>query len=165
MPDLRSLHIRAPCFGVPGLKPPGGDLADLVLPAPGVLVGDGGQPRLLDRLRELLQWAKRYGDVAVARRINTVRRGVVPASDMRTRAHARRPVRGVEPSGERFRLQVKRGLHEARIDPAALAGALAPQQRGQNSHGEQRGAVVVDRGYPDRPRPGCGLAGNSHEPE
>src|SRR5882724_1592628 len=118
VPDLRSLHTRAPVFGALGLQPRGDDLADLVLPAPGVLVGEGGQPRLLDRLRELLHWAKRYGDVAVARRINAVRGRIVPARDVRTRAHARRPVRGVEPSGERYRLQVKRGLHEARVDPA-----------------------------------------------
>src|SRR5262249_4040797 len=82
--------------------------------------------------------AKRPGEVPVARGINAVRGGVVPAGDMLARAHARRPARRIEPGHQRFRLTVECGLHEARVDATALAGALAAHQRGKDSHREQR---------------------------
>ncbi len=101
--------------------------------------------------------------MAIARRIDAVRGRVVPACHVAGRVYACRPSRGVEPSRERFRLQVEGCLHQICLHPAALACSLPAHQRGKNAHGEQRCAMMIDHGYPDRPRR-C-VAGDGHDSE
>ena len=50
VPDLLRLHARDPFGGGRVLQASRDQLADLVLPRPGVLLGEGREPRLADRL-------------------------------------------------------------------------------------------------------------------
>ena len=59
-------------------------------------------------------------------------------------------------------LQIKRRLHQACVDAAALTGAFPPKERRENAHGEQRRSVMIDGRDADRPRPSILIAGNRH---
>src|SRR5437588_11712691 len=103
--------------------------------------------------------------MAVARGVDPIRSRVVPPPEVAARALARRPLGSVEPGRERFGLEIECRLQQARIDAAALAGALAPHQGCKNSHSEERCTMVVDDRYADRARSGLRLPGDRHQPE
>ena len=103
--------------------------------------------------------------MAVARGVDPIGSRVVPSPEVAARALARRPLGSIEPGRERFRLEVERRLQQARIDAAALAGALAAHQGCENSHSEERRTMVVDDRYANRARSGLRLPRYRHQPE
>src|ERR1700738_1765840 len=103
--------------------------------------------------------------MAGARGVDPIGSGVVPPPEVAARALARRPLGSIEPGRERFRLEVERRLQQARIDAAALAGALAAHQGRENSHSEERRTMVVDDRYANRARSGLRLPRYRHQPE
>src|SRR6516164_3586625 len=58
VPDLRLLHAPAPFVAGFRLQPRRDEFADLVLPGPGVVLGERGQPRLIEDLGERRQRAQ-----------------------------------------------------------------------------------------------------------
>src|SRR5262249_56735842 len=111
------------------------------------------EPRLLERLRERAQGTKGKGEMAVARRVNAIRRGIIPAAEMATGRDGRWALAGIEPADQRLRLQIERGLHQARLDTAALAGALAAKQRRNDADRQQGRAVMTDCRHAHRAPP------------
>src|ERR1700730_10940709 len=103
--------------------------------------------------------------MAVARGVDPIGSRVVPPPEMAARALARRPLGSIEPGRERLGLKVECRLQQARVDAAPLAGALAPHQRCENAHSEERRAMVVDDRYADWARSGLRLPGGRHQPE
>src|SRR3984893_7822918 len=103
--------------------------------------------------------------MAVARDVDPIGSGVVTPPEVAARALARRPLGSIEPGRERFRLEVERRLQQARIDAAALAGALAAHQGCEHSHSEERRTMVVDDRYANRARASRRLPRYRHQPE
>src|SRR5215471_12095463 len=103
--------------------------------------------------------------MAVAGCIDAVGSRVIPSRNIAGWPNGRRRLRGIEPAGERFRLEIERRLHEARVDAAAYAGALAAKERGNDAHREQGCAMVVGDRYADRTWTGFFLPGDRHDAE
>src|SRR5271166_84630 len=103
--------------------------------------------------------------MTVAGRIDAVWGGEIPTCDMSVGADARWLPRRIEPRGERLRLKIERRLHQACVYAATLAVALAAQQRGKNSHRQQRRTMMVDHRDAHRTRSAVALPGDRHDTE
>ena len=102
--------------------------------------------------------------MAVGHPIHAVGRVVVPAPDMAVAGEDVPLYVAREVLGERLGLEIDSGVEEAALDPGPLAGPEAADVAGEDAHGEQRPAVLVDDGRSDRRRADLVVGGDRHQP-
>jgi hypothetical protein len=107
--------------------------------------------------------AERDHHVAVTRRVDPIGGRVEPGGEMLVALQHLAGLAGSEVVDQRLALQVDRRIDEARLDPCTLAAAQPAHQGAQDAHGQQRAAMLVDDGRPDRRRPMTGRAGDAHQ--
>jgi hypothetical protein len=122
-------------------------------------VGDLGEPRAAQRLRELVRIVERKGEPAVGAAVDAVGRLVKPGGQIPVAAELLTLETPREIQGERLGLEIEAGVEQTRIDPGAASRPELLDVGAEDAHGEQGGAVLVGGGEADRHRPLVQMAG------